>query len=166
MGRFRALPFVLVATLVVAPLRISGGLTSASAIDCGDYPNQQFAQFFLKVMPDDPNDLDGPNDNGIACEDLPCPCDTEPVPEAVDDRSAPPSPMPATMTIGGDGASVTFSGSAGVSASASLADATDIPIAAPPTTTPESAATGAPAPGPSASNVITPPSTGTAGLLP
>lgn len=42
--------------------------------DCADFANQAEAQEYL--LPGDPYRLDGDND-GIACEDLPCPCSYE-----------------------------------------------------------------------------------------
>jgi len=42
--------------------------------DCADFANQAEAQEYL--LPGDPYRLDGDND-GVACEDLPCPCSTE-----------------------------------------------------------------------------------------
>ncbi|MDX6634046.1 MAG: micrococcal nuclease [Solirubrobacterales bacterium] len=49
---------------------------SASDKDCADFPSQRAAQiFFLKHggPRNDPHRLDGDND-GVACEDNPCPC--------------------------------------------------------------------------------------------
>jgi len=50
--------------------------TSAAATDydCADFANQAEAQEYL--LPGDPYRLDG-DDDGIACEDLPCPCSYE-----------------------------------------------------------------------------------------
>jgi len=46
----------------------------AAGRDCSDFSNQKQAQqFFEKNQPGDPHNLDGDND-GIACETLPCPC--------------------------------------------------------------------------------------------
>lgn len=42
--------------------------------DCSDFANQAEAQEYL--LPGDPYRLDG-DDDGIACEDLPCPCSYE-----------------------------------------------------------------------------------------
>jgi Excalibur calcium-binding domain len=42
--------------------------------DCADFANQAEAQEYL--LPGDPYRLDG-DDDGIACEDLPCPCSHE-----------------------------------------------------------------------------------------
>lgn len=49
---------------------------SASDKDCADFPTQRAAQlFFLKHggPRHDPDRLDG-DDDGVACEDNPCPC--------------------------------------------------------------------------------------------
>ena len=63
----------------------------AADYDCADFSTQAEAQEYL--LPGDPYRLDGDSD-GIACEDLPCPCSYaspgggEPPPE----ESAPPRP--------------------------------------------------------------------------
>ncbi|MCH7793316.1 MAG: excalibur calcium-binding domain-containing protein [Planctomycetes bacterium] len=41
--------------------------------NCSDFPNQEAAQDHLNAHPGDPDGLDG-DDDGIACESLPCPC--------------------------------------------------------------------------------------------
>src|SRR5262249_27385690 len=52
--------------------------------DCSDFSTQAEAQQYL--LPGDPYNLDGDND-GVACESLPCPCSTA--------RPAPgPAPIP------------------------------------------------------------------------
>jgi hypothetical protein len=133
------------------------GPRPAYAIDCDTYPNQVFAQTFLRIDPDDPNGLDGPNDNGIACEELPCPCDTEPVEEAIGDEAGPPSPAATTDS----GASASAGNvTANASVSTTLPSPTTTPAllgtiaVVPPTTTPV----------PSGPGLITPPSTGSGGL--
>jgi hypothetical protein len=55
--------------------------------DCADFSNQAEAQGYL--LPGDPYRLDGDND-GRACEDLPCPCSYGTPPS-----SAEPAPTPA-----------------------------------------------------------------------
>lgn len=47
---------------------------AAKDYDCADFANQAEAQEYL--LPGDPYNLDG-DDDGIACEDLPCPCSYE-----------------------------------------------------------------------------------------
>ncbi len=51
--------------------------TEAAALDydCADFATQAEAEEYL--LPGDPYNLDGDND-GIACEDLPCPCSSTP----------------------------------------------------------------------------------------
>lgn len=46
--------------------------------NCADFLSQADAQAVLRLDPSDPNGLDGDND-GVACEHLPCPCDRVPV---------------------------------------------------------------------------------------
>ncbi len=64
------IPAVLGATALLA---WSPAGASAADLDCADFSNQAEAQEHL--YPGDPYRLDGDND-GIACEDLPCPCST------------------------------------------------------------------------------------------
>jgi hypothetical protein len=56
-------------------LGLGAGTPAASAhrrdYDCADFANQAEAEEYL--LPGDPYNLDG-DDDGIACEDLPCPC--------------------------------------------------------------------------------------------
>ncbi len=49
--------------------------------NCSEFPYQADAQAHLRADPSDPDNLDGDND-GIACESLPCSCDYEPLPRA------------------------------------------------------------------------------------
>jgi hypothetical protein len=62
--------------LVVAFFAINAAPASAAArdYDCADFANQAEAEEYL--LPGDPYNLDADND-GIACEDLPCPCSYE-----------------------------------------------------------------------------------------
>ncbi len=55
----------------VALLACAPAGASAADLDCGDFANQAEAQ--ENLLPGDPYGLDGDSD-GIACEDLPCPC--------------------------------------------------------------------------------------------
>jgi hypothetical protein len=68
---------VLVPVAVLAILAISSAPAAASRDkDCKDFPTQKAAQmFFLRHGGPryDPDRLDG-DDDGIACEDNPCPC--------------------------------------------------------------------------------------------
>lgn len=64
---------IALATLAIASLP---GRAVAGDKDCADFPTQRAAQiFFLKHGGPryDPDRLDGDND-GVACEDNPCPC--------------------------------------------------------------------------------------------
>jgi hypothetical protein len=152
----RILLLVLLTALVtVAAFRLPASPRPAYAIDCDTYPNQHFAQLFLKIDPDDPLGLDGPNDNGIACEELPCPCDLEPVEEAIGDEDAPSQSQDA------DGQSGTTAGAGDVSANASAS--VSVSINPTQTSSPAPAATAAPLV-PTTPGFITPPSTGSAGL--
>lgn len=56
--------------------------------DCADFANQAEAQEYL--LPGDPYRLDGDGD-GVACEDLPCPCSYA-LPEAPPPPPPPPPP--------------------------------------------------------------------------
>lgn len=62
--------------LVGAPLALGAAPASAAArdYDCADFATQAEAEEYL--LPGDPYNLDADND-GIACEDLPCPCSYE-----------------------------------------------------------------------------------------
>ena len=61
--------------LVVAALAIPAAAARAD-LDCADFDTQAQAQrFFLDNNPSaDPHGLDGNDDDGLACESLPCPC--------------------------------------------------------------------------------------------
>jgi len=87
----------LVTALAVLGVALVPGPPDAHAVDydCADFVNQAEAQGYL--LPGDPYRLDGDND-GTACEDLPCPCSygspappSTPSPPSV---SSPPSPPP------------------------------------------------------------------------
>jgi hypothetical protein len=71
------LPLAVGACAIVALLfAILPSAASASDKDCADFASQRAAQiFFLKHggPRHDPDRLDGDND-GVACEDNPCPC--------------------------------------------------------------------------------------------
>lgn len=61
--------------LVVAIMAVDASPASAATdYDCADFANQAEAEEYL--LPGDPYNLDADND-GIACEDLPCPCSYE-----------------------------------------------------------------------------------------
>jgi beta-lactamase superfamily II metal-dependent hydrolase len=42
--------------------------------NCSDFPNQKAAQDHYNAHPGDPDNLDGNDNDGRACESLPCPC--------------------------------------------------------------------------------------------
>jgi hypothetical protein len=65
----------------IVALQPSPPTAQALDYDCADFANQAEAQEYL--LPGDPYNLDG-DDDGVACEDLPCPCAT----------GAPPPPPP------------------------------------------------------------------------
>lgn len=67
----------------------SPGVARAVDYDCSDFSSQAAAQAYL--LPGDPYRLDGDND-GTACEDLPCPCSYGSAPET---PTGPISPAPA-----------------------------------------------------------------------
>lgn len=82
--------------LVVA-LAVLIGLThhvapaAALDYDCADFANQAEAEEYL--LPGDPYRLDADND-GIACEDLPCPCSYSPGGGEPSEPAPPPPPPP------------------------------------------------------------------------
>lgn len=65
---------LLVLVGALAALGAAPATAAAKDYDCADFANQAEAQEYL--LPGDPYRLDGDND-GIACEDLPCPCSYE-----------------------------------------------------------------------------------------
>lgn len=75
-------------SLVSTPLAF--GAAPARDYDCADFMNQAEAEEHL--LPGDPYNLDGDND-GIACEDLPCPCSSTP-PEGEEEPPETPKPPP------------------------------------------------------------------------
>ena len=72
-------PFVVLAIVVAAFVMLSPSTQRVfAAKTCGDFESQAAAQAYLSDSPGDPDGLD-PDHNGIACENIPCPCDTVPV---------------------------------------------------------------------------------------
>lgn len=65
---------VLALSIALVALSALPSTAAATDYDCADFANQAEAQEYL--LPGDPYNLDGDND-GIACEDLPCPCSYE-----------------------------------------------------------------------------------------
>jgi Excalibur calcium-binding domain len=72
--------------------------TPAQAVDydCSNFATQAEAQGYL--LPGDPYRLDG-DDDGVACEDLPCPCSTGATPAPPTTPSEPVQPAPAPSTV-------------------------------------------------------------------
>jgi len=65
-----------VALIAVAVTALPTAASARGDKDCADFPSQKAAQiFFIKHggVRYDPDDLDG-DDDGVACEDNPCPC--------------------------------------------------------------------------------------------
>lgn len=66
--------FVVLLALSVGVLLAPASAVAGTDYDCSDFENQAEAQEYL--LPGDPYRLDA-DDDGIACEDLPCPCSYE-----------------------------------------------------------------------------------------
>jgi hypothetical protein len=67
---------VCLAALVAASLLLLPATASAADKDCADFRSQRAAQFFFLKHGgprEDPDRLDA-DDDGVACEDNPCPC--------------------------------------------------------------------------------------------
>jgi Excalibur calcium-binding domain len=79
------------AVVSVAPATAAAG----TDYDCADFSTQAEAQEYL--LPGDPYRLDGDND-GIACEDLPCPCSYEEGGDGGGGGESPPEPPPYHLT--------------------------------------------------------------------
>ncbi|HET7443859.1 MAG TPA: excalibur calcium-binding domain-containing protein [Solirubrobacterales bacterium] len=74
----------------LAAIAASPSTAAARDYDCADFANQAEAEEYL--LPGDPYRLDADHD-GIACEDLPCPCSYSTVPSEPT-TPAPPAPPP------------------------------------------------------------------------
>ncbi len=77
----------------VAPSHLAG-VAAAQRVICSSFPNQAAAQAAYRADPIGLSRLDGDND-GIACEALPCPCDRTPVGSSVPAAPAPAPALPA-----------------------------------------------------------------------
>ena len=66
---------IAIATVAVAAAAVPPDPAAARDYDCADFANQAEAEEYL--LPGDPYNLDADSD-GIACEDLPCPCSYSP----------------------------------------------------------------------------------------
>ncbi|HET8639219.1 MAG TPA: excalibur calcium-binding domain-containing protein [Solirubrobacterales bacterium] len=85
---------LLIGLLGAAALALLPAPPDAKALDydCADFSNQAEAQSYL--LPGDPYRLDGDND-GVACEDLPCPCShATPPPSSEPAPPSEPAPSP------------------------------------------------------------------------
>jgi hypothetical protein len=80
---------ILVLSAALLGMSLAPSTAAATDYDCADFANQAEAQEYL--LPGDPYRLDGDND-GKACEDLPCPCSYEE--GSGGDGSAQPPPPP------------------------------------------------------------------------
>jgi hypothetical protein len=66
---------VLVLSAALLGMSLAPSTAAARDYDCADFANQAEAEEYL--LPGDPYNLDADND-GVACEDLPCPCSSTP----------------------------------------------------------------------------------------
>jgi len=82
---------VLVLGASLLTMSLAPSTAAATDYDCADFANQAEAQEYL--LPGDPYNLDG-DDDGIACEDLPCPCSYEESSGGGGGESAQPPPPP------------------------------------------------------------------------
>lgn len=82
---------------IVLGLR-SGGVEAQADLNCDDYPTQAAAQAALRADPSDPYDLDGDDDDGIACESNPGATDLVPVTAAIGPYVSPTSTATTTAT--------------------------------------------------------------------
>lgn len=93
------IPLLLVLTLLAtATLAQAPSPAAARDYDCADFANQAEAQ--ENLLAGDPYGLDGDSD-GIACEDLPCPCSYGSPPEeggGGNETAEPPPPPPYHLT--------------------------------------------------------------------
>lgn len=76
---------VTLAAVIAHAANAQGTGTRLAERNCEDFDSQAAAQDFLRDDPSDPDGLDGPpgegftGEEGVACESLPAPFDTEPV---------------------------------------------------------------------------------------
>ena len=74
---------LLIALCMIGMLVYIPAAFAQNTFNCDDFATQADAQAQLRSDPSDPSGLDGSDDDGIACESLPAPTDTEPVPGAI-----------------------------------------------------------------------------------
>ena len=84
---------LLLAISITASAALAQAPATAAArdYDCADFANQAEAQEYL--LPGDPYRLDGDGD-GVACEDLPCPCSSAVNPGGGGSEETTPAPAP------------------------------------------------------------------------
>ena len=70
------------------------GRLRSSGYNCSSFAFQSRAQYYLRLYPSDPSNLDADND-GVACEHLPCPCGAESIPPEPE-PTLPPISVPAS----------------------------------------------------------------------
>jgi hypothetical protein len=75
MGKWLGVLLVLSTAIVICLVAAPGAAAQHRDYDCADFATQAEAEEYL--LPGDPYNLDGDND-GIACEDNPCPCSYTP----------------------------------------------------------------------------------------
>lgn len=94
--RVSSVAFVAVALMGVVPSPAAA--THGYGLDCSYFANQAAAQNHLNAHPGDPDRLDGSDNDGRACESLPCPCAGGSVPPPPPPAPSPPqSPTPSTV---------------------------------------------------------------------
>ena len=85
----------------LASAALPASAAAATDYDCADFANQAEAE--ENLLPGDPYNLDG-DDDGIACEDLPCPCSSTPGQGAggggEEQPAEPPPPPPYHLKMG------------------------------------------------------------------
>jgi hypothetical protein len=99
MGKWLGVALVLSACVAMVLIGIAAPTAAAHRrdYDCADFANQAEAEEYL--LPGDPYNLDADGD-GIACEDLPCPCSSSPggggeeVGTVTHEKAAPPPKPP------------------------------------------------------------------------
>ena len=123
----RLIPLLVACGLVFAWSAVPASAHHVGDVDCTDFSSQAAAQYHMNAHPGDPDDLDGNDSDGLACESNPCPCyygpDTGPPPPPVDSdgdgvpdpsdacpmiyaatpNGCPPSPPPPPPDTDGDG---------------------------------------------------------------
>lgn len=79
------------------PLPPGYGRQRTSSHNCSFFANQERAQYYLELYPDDPSGLDADHD-GVACESNRCPCGAEPIPPEPTTSQAPVIVPPSNTT--------------------------------------------------------------------